>query len=435
MIPFACRCGKQLRAEAELAGKRVRCPACRETVQVPSAPAPAADRTDRIEVRCPCGKRLLAPAYAAGRRAKCPACGKALAIPGREADGGPGEEPSLLPPAPEMKTCPECQALILAEAETCPQCAEEGKERAAGRPRHRSSRRPSNTCLVLLLALAAAPLIVWWTWFRVGSTDPLSLFPPGAVGIAILDRSGALPSDTFQAIVEGLTGMNTWISEKTARVYTALYAGGREESDLLILQGEYPSDTLSPAVNAKIGDHDAVQMSVPDGSGGSHVQCALFLRRHGVVVAGRRPNVENLLAHIASGGEGMDADAVMIDLMSTRKGDAPLWVGVCVPQAFRDETAGKPILCMYSAVLSLTAEGRYDGRELAIRVRARCQDERGATVIDNGTKGFLQMMVLSVPALRDLDMNAITLSHEQEYATLIYRGEVDPGRVRAWIRR
>jgi len=34
-LSFACSCGKQLRARAELAGKKVKCPGCGEPVQVP----------------------------------------------------------------------------------------------------------------------------------------------------------------------------------------------------------------------------------------------------------------------------------------------------------------------------------------------------------------------------------------------------------------
>ncbi len=37
MIPIQCACGRNLRLKDELAGKRVRCPECSETVKVPAA--------------------------------------------------------------------------------------------------------------------------------------------------------------------------------------------------------------------------------------------------------------------------------------------------------------------------------------------------------------------------------------------------------------
>ena len=41
-IPVACGCGKKFRAKAELAGKRVKCPACGQALAIPHA-GPAAD--------------------------------------------------------------------------------------------------------------------------------------------------------------------------------------------------------------------------------------------------------------------------------------------------------------------------------------------------------------------------------------------------------
>lgn len=37
MIPVECACGRTLRLKDEMAGKRVRCPTCSETVKVPAA--------------------------------------------------------------------------------------------------------------------------------------------------------------------------------------------------------------------------------------------------------------------------------------------------------------------------------------------------------------------------------------------------------------
>jgi hypothetical protein len=42
-IPFRCACGRTLRARDELAGRRVKCPTCGETVGVPTAESAAAE--------------------------------------------------------------------------------------------------------------------------------------------------------------------------------------------------------------------------------------------------------------------------------------------------------------------------------------------------------------------------------------------------------
>ena len=39
-ISVACACGKQLKVKDELAGKKIRCPACQAAVVVPAAAPP-----------------------------------------------------------------------------------------------------------------------------------------------------------------------------------------------------------------------------------------------------------------------------------------------------------------------------------------------------------------------------------------------------------
>jgi hypothetical protein len=51
-----------------------------------------------IEVRCKCGKRLRARDEIAGRRVKCPACGAAVRVPAAEAESAPA--------APARRGCP-----------------------------------------------------------------------------------------------------------------------------------------------------------------------------------------------------------------------------------------------------------------------------------------------------------------------------------------
>ena len=95
-IRTACACGKAIRVTRQYAGRTVRCPRCRHPVVIPDkteffgpAPAPASPRSPQAEeaedkhIRfiCTCGKKIKAPAQYAGRRIKCPQCGAPLQIP------------------------------------------------------------------------------------------------------------------------------------------------------------------------------------------------------------------------------------------------------------------------------------------------------------------------------------------------------------------
>jgi len=42
-IPVTCQCGKRFAAKDELAGRRLKCPACGEAISVPAPHAPALD--------------------------------------------------------------------------------------------------------------------------------------------------------------------------------------------------------------------------------------------------------------------------------------------------------------------------------------------------------------------------------------------------------
>jgi hypothetical protein len=50
LIPVACRCGKKLRVKAELAGKRVKCPACGQALTVPADQLAAAQSDDVLDL-------------------------------------------------------------------------------------------------------------------------------------------------------------------------------------------------------------------------------------------------------------------------------------------------------------------------------------------------------------------------------------------------
>ena len=90
-IAFNCSCGRGLRANPELAGKKTKCPGCGNILTIPAseesatatAPPPAAN-----VVTCTCGKRIGTKPEWAGKTIKCPACQAHVKIP-----GGHGPQP------------------------------------------------------------------------------------------------------------------------------------------------------------------------------------------------------------------------------------------------------------------------------------------------------------------------------------------------------
>lgn len=90
-----CLCGEWITVSKRYAGKVVRCPRCKASVQIPGDVA--SDSTDRprpktvraktkpeaemIRFACPCGQKIRIPARYGGRRGKCPHCGARLRIP------------------------------------------------------------------------------------------------------------------------------------------------------------------------------------------------------------------------------------------------------------------------------------------------------------------------------------------------------------------
>lgn len=79
-ILVRCICGRELRAADTLAGRRVRCPACRAPVAIPAENGSAvADALVRFD--CACGRKMEAHAEHAGKAVRCPDCGDALTVP------------------------------------------------------------------------------------------------------------------------------------------------------------------------------------------------------------------------------------------------------------------------------------------------------------------------------------------------------------------
>lgn len=78
LIRVKCSCGQALGAKGESAGKRIKCPSCQQILTVPQ---PKEARSS-IQTVCHCGKALQVKAELSGRRLKCPACGGTVSVPG-----------------------------------------------------------------------------------------------------------------------------------------------------------------------------------------------------------------------------------------------------------------------------------------------------------------------------------------------------------------
>ena len=85
-IAFNCSCGRTLRANPELVGKKTKCPGCGNVLTIPAAgeSAPATATAANV-VTCSCGKRIGTKPEWAGKTIKCPACQAHVKIPGGHA--------------------------------------------------------------------------------------------------------------------------------------------------------------------------------------------------------------------------------------------------------------------------------------------------------------------------------------------------------------
>lgn len=205
------QCQRKLRLPAAAAGRKARCPACGETFRVPERkrstprpPTPAGG--DPIRFDCDrCGAHIKMPPGAAGRRARCPKCRNVLTIPAPDAppdehglddgfdlldDLASGEPAAPAAPAPApASACPACNAPMSASAQLCVSC---GHNRSTGRKHAGASlgaigsgaagaalgglRLAANPLLIgCLLSLAGATIgavvwtmVAWQTGYEIG---------------------------------------------------------------------------------------------------------------------------------------------------------------------------------------------------------------------------------------------------------------------------
>lgn len=147
-------CGHSFKAASKFAGKKVKCPNCKDPLTIPAATKSGASAAGKIAVKCECGQKFSAKPEWAGKKVKCPGCSKPIRIP------SPGAKPKSAatppPPVPEAslgglfdevgfntedgsahKKCPECRAAMSDDAIICIDCGyneSTGKQMETYRP-------------------------------------------------------------------------------------------------------------------------------------------------------------------------------------------------------------------------------------------------------------------------------------------------------------
>jgi hypothetical protein len=84
MIRCKCKnCGYEIKTYDKLAGKRVRCPKCKEPVQIPQSEGGRSPKgTNIIKFRCPnCNQKIGLPPKYAGKMVRCAKCEHRLRVP------------------------------------------------------------------------------------------------------------------------------------------------------------------------------------------------------------------------------------------------------------------------------------------------------------------------------------------------------------------
>lgn len=174
-------CSHSFSAASKYAGKKVKCPQCKEPLVIPAAGAKAvatsgdakgqgkavAKSSGKIAVKCKCGQKFAAKPELSGKKVKCPGCKEPIRIPGGTAAGAKNvpakvtkkpakskavsTEVSAAPTIDDLfdevgfntedgsahRKCPECRASMPDEAIICIDCGyneKTGKKMETYRP-------------------------------------------------------------------------------------------------------------------------------------------------------------------------------------------------------------------------------------------------------------------------------------------------------------
>lgn len=132
-------CGHSFQASSKYAGKKVKCPECKEPLTLPAAKSKAKASSKKnaakITLKCKCGQKFNAKAELAGKKIKCPKCEQPIRVPAGNKIAKakpPTQEASIGDLFDEVgfntedgsahRKCPECRAPMTDEAIICIDC-------------------------------------------------------------------------------------------------------------------------------------------------------------------------------------------------------------------------------------------------------------------------------------------------------------------------
>ena len=196
MVKVACVCGGRFDAKAKLAGKRVKCPKCGQSIDIPKAQA-ASPSGERIRITCPCGGSFGAKASLAGKRFKCPKCGNPITVPANQPSPVATQPATTSPPASPIIVVCSCGKMFAAEPRLagttvhCPGCS---SPLVVPQPAIVTQRQP-----VPMQPVPTQPLQLPQNMDPLGGNAPLlgggaPLMQPGALPMpSSLPPSGAMP--------------------------------------------------------------------------------------------------------------------------------------------------------------------------------------------------------------------------------------------------
>ncbi|MCC9601787.1 hypothetical protein LOC67_14600 [Stieleria sp. JC731] len=78
-IPIRCQCGQSLAVKEQFAGRTVNCPKCKSPIQVPAAPAPAAQSVGTVSAGNPLSDLFDEEGFSSNIAAVCPNCSSEMA--------------------------------------------------------------------------------------------------------------------------------------------------------------------------------------------------------------------------------------------------------------------------------------------------------------------------------------------------------------------
>lgn len=91
MIKFLCKnCGQKFTVSDQQAGKKGKCPKCKQTIVIPPAGQESAQKTSIIKFRCPnCNQKIGVAADYAGKHVRCAKCKNPMLVPQLSIQAGP----------------------------------------------------------------------------------------------------------------------------------------------------------------------------------------------------------------------------------------------------------------------------------------------------------------------------------------------------------